>query len=69
MIKITILCDYCEADLTEERHPIVIEGKIHYCNSVCKESNQKDCEHTNIFKDDVNGECFDCGIVYADPNL
>ncbi len=68
-----ILCDWCEADLTDEKGFIVIDGKIHYCAEVCKELEQKRCfeetNHKNSVKDRSEGHCLDCGITYADPNL
>ncbi|MEK0337824.1 MAG: hypothetical protein QQN41_10365 [Nitrosopumilus sp.] len=73
MIKHIIECNYCEADITEEKDNIVINGRIHYCNDVCRTFSQKECEeltnHKNSVKDQVQGECLDCGIVYADPGL
>ncbi len=55
-----ILCDWCEADLTDEKNFIVINGKIHYCNSVCRRLAQSNCEsmtnHKNSVKDRSQGQ-------------
>ena len=66
-------CTYCEADLTQERHPIIISDKIAYCNVAHKNKMQFICErdtnHRNSEKDDSQGFCRDCGISYAESSL
>ncbi len=73
MIKQFIFCNWCEADLTNEKGFIVIDGKIHYCDVVCEKMNQDNCDnmtdHKNSVKDESQGKCFDCGISYAELNL
>ena len=68
-----ILCDWNRADLTDEHDFITINGRIDYCDETCKELNQKRCgeetNHKNSIKDKSQGQCFDCGLTYADPNL
>ena len=68
-----IFCDWDKADLTDEDNFITINGKIDYCNEVCKKLNQERCAtktgHKNSVKDQVQGECLDCGIAYEVPGL
>ena len=56
-----------------QKHMITIRGKYHYCDEDCKKVGQSECgkmtNHQNSVKDRSQGECLDCGLTYADPNL
>ncbi len=68
MIKQTILCDYCEAELAYPKKYIIINGRIHYCDEDCQNQMQERClketNHSNSVKDLTGGECLDCGEIY-----
>ena len=73
MMKQVILCDWCEATLKHPDKYITIDGKIHYCNEVCQNAAQNACEemtyHRNSVKDQVQGNCLDCGKRYEISGL
>ena len=78
MIVTQTLCNNCQDIISEfsnrlAEKVIVIKGRIHYCNETCMKENQKRCGeetcHKNSVKVGLEGECLDCGISYAEPEL
>lgn len=79
MRKTQIFCEWCEEEITDEKHHIAIKtgGEVQpfidYCNEDCQKEAQECCDrdtsHRNMVGDESQGFCLDCGISYAESQL